>query len=69
MVSNQAFLEGPFLDVGALCFQASVCPWEFPGFSVDRCQETLFQFQGQIENLGFLPNLEHRFFIIAKNKK
>lgn len=69
MVSNQAFLEGRFLDVGALCFQASVCPWEFPNFSVDRCQETLFQFQEQIENLGFLPNLEHRFFIIAKNKK
>lgn len=69
MFQDQAFLEGRFLDVGALCFQASVCPWEFPGFSVDRCQETLFQFQRQVEALGFLPNLEHRFLIIAKNKK
>ena len=69
MVSDQAFVQGRFLDVGALCFQASVCPWEFPGFSVDQCKETLFRLQSQVETLGFVPNLEHRFLIIAKNRK
>lgn len=69
MASHQAYLQGRFLDVGAFCFQASVCPWEFPGFSVDRCQEKLFQFQKQVEELGFLPTLEHRFLIVAKNRK
>lgn len=69
MVSDQAFVQGRFLDVGALCFQASVCPWEFPGFSVDACKEALFRLQDQVETLGFIPNLEHRFLVIAKNKK
>lgn len=69
MVSDQAFVQGRFLDVGALCFQASVCPWEFPEFSVDGCKEVLFQLQDQVETLGFIPNLEHRFLVIAKNKK
>ena len=69
MNSNQAYLEGRFLDVGALVFQASVTPWEFPGFSVDACQDALFQLQAQVESRGFLPTVEHRFLIVAKNRK
>ena len=67
--SLQSYGEGRFLDVAALVYQMSVCPWECPGFSVDRCQDALFQLQDQLERLGFLPNLEHRFLIVAKNKK
>lgn len=67
--SLQSYGEGRFLDVGALVYQMSVCPWECPGFSVDRCQDALFQLQDQLEHLGFLPNLEHRFLIVAKNRK
>lgn len=69
MRSNQAYLESRFRDVGAVVFQASVCPWEFPGFSVENSQEALFQMQEQVERLGFVPNLEHRFLIVAKNRK
>lgn len=69
MRSDQAYLEGRFLDVGALVFQASVTPWEFPGFSVDNCQEVLFRFQDMVEKQGFVPTLEHRFLIVAKNRK
>lgn len=69
MRSDQAYLEGRFLDVGALVFQASVTPWEFPGFSVDNCQEVLFRFQDMVERQGFVPTLEHRFLIVAKNRK
>ena len=69
MRSDQAYLEGRFLDVGALVFQASVTPWEFPGFSVDNCQEVLFRFQDMVEKQGFVPALEHRFLIVAKNRK
>ena len=61
--------EGRFLDVGAVVFQASVSPWEFPDFSVDRCQKALLQLQDQLERLGFIPTLEHRFLIVAKNRK
>ena len=61
--------RGRFLDVGAVVYQMSVCPWECPGFSVDACQEALFQMQAQVESLGFVPNLEHRFLIVAKNRK
>ena len=53
MNSHQAFGEGRFLDVGAVVFQASVSPWEFPNFSVDRCQKALLQLQDQLERLGF----------------
>ena len=69
MQSRQAYGEGRFLDVGAVVFQASVCPWEFPGFSVEVCKDTLFQMEEQVERLGFVPNLEHRFLIVAKNRK
>lgn len=69
MQSRQAYGEGHFLDVGAVVFQASVCPWEFPGFSVEACKGILFQMQEQVERLGFVPNLEHRFLIVAKNRK
>lgn len=69
MRSHQAYGEGRFLDVGAVVFQASVCPWEFPGFSVDTCQDALFSMEEQRQRLGFIPTLEHRFLIIAKNRK
>ena len=69
MNCHQAFGEGRFLDVGAVVFQASVSPWEFPDFSVDRCQKALLQLQDQLERLGFIPTLEHRFLIVAKNRK
>ena len=69
MNSHQAFGEGRFLDVGAVVFQASVSPWEFPVFSADRCQKALLQLQDQLERLGFIPTLEHRFLIVAKNRK
>ena len=69
MRSDQAYVESRYLDVGAVVFQASVCPWEFPGFSVEACKDTLFQMEEQVERLGFVPNLEHRFLIVAKNRK
>lgn len=66
---NQAYPRGKFLDVGAVCFHASVLPWEFPDFSVDRCEGELFALQEQLESQGFVPNQEHRFIIVAKNRK
>lgn len=69
MNSQQAFLEGRFFDVEAVVFQASVTPWEFPDFTPDRCKDALFQLQSQAEQLGFVPTVEHRFLIVAKNRK
>ena len=61
MRSDQAYVESRYLDVGAVVFQASMCPWEYPGFSVETSQEALFQMQAQVESLGFVP--------VAKNRK
>lgn len=69
MYSNQAYPASKFLDVGAVVFHASVCPWEFPNFSVETCQEALLGLQSQLERYQFIPNREHRFVVIAKNRK
>ena len=67
--SNQAYVESRYLDVGAVVFLLSVAPWECPGFSVERCEDALFALEEQVETLGFVPNTEHRFLIVAKNRK
>jgi len=54
-----------FYDVGALVYYARVIEWEFPGFSVDACEEELFALQREIEERGMVESLEHRFLIVA----
>ena len=57
-----------FWDGGGRGVPGRRMPWEFR-FSVENSQEALFQMQEQVERLGFVPNLEHRFLIVAKNRK
>lgn len=66
MWSNQAYYPSRFLDVGALCWYAKACPWEFGGFSVEKCYSRLLELQAGLEARGFLESLQHRFIIVAK---
>ena len=66
MFRSQAYPEDRFLDVGGLCWYLKIIPWEFPGFSVDRCLDKLLLLQERLERDGFIANREHRFILIGK---
>ena len=66
MFRDQAYPEDRFLDVGALVWYLKIIPWEFPGFSVDRCRDRLLPLQERLERDGFIANREHRFLLIGK---
>ena len=55
-----------FYDVGAFVWFARVLPWEFPGFSVDRCFERLLRMQAVVEKEGKVQGTIHRFLIVAE---
>lgn len=57
-----------FYDTGALVFFARVIPWEFPGFSVERCWDRLTDVQREIEQRGCVEGTEHRFLIVARRQ-
>lgn len=64
--AEEAFRPIRFFDVGALVWFARVLPWEFPGFSVERCFERLLMAQRQLEERGEITGTIHRFLLIAK---
>ncbi len=53
-----------FFDVGALVWFAHVIPWEFPGFSVDRCKNELLYAQRILEEKGCIEGRIHRFLLV-----
>lgn len=57
-----------FYDTGALVFFAKAIPWEFPGFSVERCWDRLLDVQREMERRGCVEAVEHRFLIVAQKK-
>ena len=57
-----------FFDVGALVYFAKILPWEFPGFTVDGCLETLFRLEEQRRRDGFVEGTEHRFLLLAEKR-
>ena len=55
-----------FTDVGALVWFARVIPWEFPGFSVERCLPQLRNAQRIVQEQGAVEGRTHRFLLIAR---
>ena len=55
-----------FYDVGAFVWFARIIEWEFPGFSVDRCFESLMKMQREIETNGMIRGTTHRYLIVAQ---
>lgn len=66
--SQEAYRPIRFFDVGALVWFAHIIEWEFPGFTVDRCLDQLYQAQTLIEENGVLEGKIHRFLLVAVKK-
>lgn len=55
-----------FYDVGAFVWFAHIIEWEFPGFSVDKCLEKLYEMQEIIDRDGKFSGTIHRYLIVAQ---
>ena len=53
-------------DVGALVWFARIIEWEFPGFSVERCQDQLLHAQAILDEEGCIEGRIHRILMIAR---
>lgn len=63
---GEVHLPVRFFDVGAFVWFARVIPWEFKGFSVDKCFEKLLEMQKIIEEKRFVEGTIHRYMIVAR---
>lgn len=64
--AEEAYRPIVFYDVGAFVWFARIIPWEFPGFSVDRCWEGLLDMQREIQQRGEIRGTIHRYLIAAE---
>jgi len=64
--AREAFRPIRFFDSGALVWFARIIEWEFPGFSVERCEAQLREADRLITENGFIEAQIHRFFLAAK---
>ena len=64
--AEEAFRPIRFYDVGAFVWFAHIIEWEFPGFSVERCFDSLLKIQKSIEDTGYIEGTIHRYLIVAK---
>lgn len=67
--ANEYFPLLKFFDVGAVVFWAKTIVWSFPEFSVEKNFDKLCALQDEIDQKGFVSDLEHRFLIVAQNIK
>ena len=63
---GEAFCPIRFYDVGAFVWFARIVEWEFPGFSVDNCFESLLNLQKKIDDTGCMEGTVHRYLIVAQ---
>ena len=64
--AEEAFRPIRFYDVGAFVWFAHIIEWEFPGFSVERCFDSLLKIQKSIEDTGYIEGTIHCYLIVAK---
>lgn len=64
--ADEAYRPIKFYDVGAFVWFARIIEWEFPGFSVDKCLESLLKIQEKIEDSGCIEGTIHRYLIVAR---
>ena len=63
---RECFRPIRFYDVGALVWFARIIEWEFPGFSVERCQDQLLHTQAILDEKGCIKGRIHRILMIAR---
>lgn len=66
--SQEAFCPIKFYDIGALVWFAHIIEWEFPDFTVDRCQSALYRAQEILESNGCVQGEIHRFLLVATKR-
>ena len=66
---EEAFTTIRFFDTGALAYFAKICPWEFPGFTVEAAFDRLCGCQAELEQKGCLLGTEHRFIIASQKPR
>lgn len=64
--AQEVYRQIKFYDIGAFVWFAHIIEWEFPGFSVDKCFETLIKMQEKLEQDGVIEGTTHRYLIVAK---
>lgn len=57
-----------FYDIRTIVYLARTIPWDFPGFSVERCNAPLFEIYKRITTTGYFDSKCHRFFLLAQKK-
>ena len=63
---RECFRPIRFYDVGALVWFARIIEWEFPGFSVERCQDQLLHAQAILDEKGCIKGRIHRILMIVR---
>ena len=66
--SDEYYQNMRYKHIKAVIFMAKIIVWEFPGFSVRKCIDSLIEIENEIERIGYINSTEHRFFFVAKNK-
>lgn len=64
--AEEAYRPILFYDVGAFVWFAWIIEWEFPGFCVERCFDSLCALQEEVEREGKLQGTIHRYLIAAQ---
>lgn len=64
--AEEAYRPIRFFDIGALVWFAKIIEWEFPDFSVEKCEVGLFKAQEMIEKSKSVDGTIHRYFIVAR---
>ena len=64
--TGESFNPICFYDIGAFVWFARIIEWEFRGFSVDRCFDSLLKFNETVEREGKITGTTHRYLIVAR---
>lgn len=65
--AKEEFPKVEFSDIGAVVYLAKVIKWEFPGFSVERCFDKLYDMYNDFLENDKIITYQHRFVIAAIN--
>lgn len=66
LYAAEAYRHMDFYDIEAFIWFAKIIPWEFTGFSVDRCYDALCAAEESIRRDGKIRGTTHRFCIAAR---
>lgn len=66
IASDEFYGSIEFYDIGAFVWFARIIEWEFVGFSVDACYESLVKMHHIIEKEGYIKGKTHRYYMVCK---